>query len=95
MPSSGLYDASGGPCATSFPLDEVTPTSTSISSGLCTPYDQPLLSPFNVSSSTTNTLGAPMGSMTNENGAYIQLARRYELLHNEFRREKEAHDKLK
>jgi hypothetical protein len=95
MHSSGLYDAPGGPCAASFPLDEASPASTSISSGLCTPYDQALLSPFGVSSSTTNTLNTSMGSMTNENGAYIQLGRRLELLQHEFRREKEAHDRLK
>jgi hypothetical protein len=96
MISTGLFDMSGlGTTQTQTMLDNISPISTGIDSGLGTPHGQSLLSPFVTLSQTTGSLGGSIGSMTNENGAYIQLARRYEEVYNAYVKEKQEHERVK
>jgi len=90
----GVYNALEVPRAGTFPVDDVSPTSTSFSPGLCTPFDQTLLSPLDIPLQTTNTLSTsgPIGS---EKGAYIQLLRHYQIMQNELLRERQEHSLLK
>jgi hypothetical protein len=94
MLSSGLFDTPGLGAAHTL-LDNISPLSTSITSGLGTPHDQSLLSPFIASSQTTSTIGALIGSMANENSTYIQLSRQYEEVCNAYIKEKQEHEWVK
>ena len=90
----GLYNASGASssCTTAFPPDDGSATATSFSSGLYTPLKQLLLSPFGTLTLSTPALSSSIGY---DNGAYIELACRYELLQNEFNKERQEHGLLK
>jgi hypothetical protein len=94
MISAGLFDMHGSG-TTQTMLDNVSPMSTSINSELVTLHNQSLLSPFVASSQTTSTLGTSIGSMANENSAYIQLARQYEEVYNTYVKEKQEHKQVK
>jgi len=91
----GVYNAPEASRFDTFPFDDVPPTSTSFSSGLCTPFDQTLLSPLDIPLPTTNTHGASIGPIGSEKGAYNQLMRQYHIMQNELHREKQEHALLK
>jgi len=90
----GVYNALEASRVDSFPFDNVL-TSTSFSSGLCTPFDQALLSPLDIPLLTTNTHRASIGPIGTETGAYNQLMQQYHIMWNKFHREKQEHALLK
>jgi len=93
---SGLYNATEVSHAGTFPLDDVSPTSTSLSSGLCTPFDDSsLLSPLGIPSLINNTLGPSIRPTGNDHDAYIQVMRQYKLMQNKLHKEKHKHRLLK
>jgi len=91
MSSRDSYTATG---TSNFLIDDTSPTSTSFTPGPYTPLDHSLLSPLDISSPTVSTLGPSIRPM-NENGAYMRLVREYEMMKNEFCKEKEVHEVLK
>jgi len=96
MSLSGLYNATEVSHAGTFPLDDVSPTSTSLSSGLCTPFDDSsLLSPLGIPSPINNALRPSIRPMGNDHDAYIQVMQQYELMWNELHKEKHKHRLLK
>jgi len=96
MSLSGLYNATEVSRTGTFPLDDVSPTSTSLSSGLCTPFDNSsLLSPLGIPSPINNALGPSIRPTGNDHDAYIQVMRQYELMRNELHKEKHKHRLLK
>ena len=77
-------------------VSDTTPTFTSFSSGLGTPFgDSSLLSPPGLSPMIHNNLGTSIDPTGNKNGTYIQLMQQYKLMQNELHSEKIEHNRLK
>ena len=93
--SLGSYDTSEAPHAGTSLLDDISTPSMDFSSGLHTPFNQSLLSPFGTFSPTPNTFNASIGPMGNEKGAYSRLLQQNSLMRNDLLNKKQEIDELK
>ena len=90
-----LYNTHEASHLSAFPLEDISPSSTSFTSGLGTPPDQSLLPPLGISSPMSGTLSTSLGPVGNENAAYSQVMRQYYMVQNELIRGKQEHNVLK